>query len=127
MLNNGEYGNILKELKTFSKLKNDYNVIIRVVLDYTVSSQEDIELLALELPEYDISTIVSSTMMYSDNPVDNIIFSQNISSKSSIGVVAASNMWLQRHHKLCSNAGLFGFRSNSINFLSSLQKMVYNN
>lgn len=127
MLNNGEYGNILKELKTFSKLKSDYNVIIRVIVDYTLSTQEDIEMLALELPEYDISTMISSTMMYTDNPVDNVIFSQNISSKSSIGVVAASNMWLPRHHQLCSNAGLFGFRSNSINFLSKLQKMVYNN
>lgn len=127
LLNSGHYGLILKELTTLSKIKKDYNLVIRVLLDYTASTEDDILTLAYELPEVDIETVVSSTMMYSDTPVDNIIFSQNISSKTNISVIAASNMWLPKHHKLCKNAGVSGFRSNSIHFLSNLQKMVYNN
>ncbi len=123
---NNQFGEIMEELQICKKICDDNNVILRPVIDYKDLEVEDIVYLCQELTNISIFSLVTSTMVYTDTPIDNIILCQAITRNTAVSPITASNMWIDRHWKLAENAGINTFRTNSTRFVANLQKTVYN-
>ena len=60
-------------------------------------------------------------MLYFEEPVDNLILAGNLE-QSSIQSIVCANFNSEHQFNLIKNAGIYGIRSSSYNFLSKIKK-----
>lgn len=126
LLGEEQYGQIINELVPYSEMCKNYNVIPRVLIEYKFIEEKYIKNLALLLKNANIKYLITSTMNYVDDYVDNLIISERIHS-CGVNTICASSMWLDRHIALFPKTKNYAIKTNSINFVKKYINLVYNN
>lgn len=126
LIHENRFIEIIEEFQIYKKICNNSNVILRPVIEPKDLYYKDIIFLSQLLAKEEFTTIVLSTMLYFEEPVDNLILAGNLE-QSSIQSIVCANFNSEHQFNLIKNAGIYGIRSSSYNFLSKIKKMVYNN
>ena len=126
LLNAEEYGQIINELNSYTKICKSYGVIVRLVLEYKLIEEKYIKNLALLLKNAGVEYMITSTTIYVGDYVDNLIIGERIAS-SGVKSICASAMWLERHLNIFPTTKNYAIKTNSLNFIKKYQNMVYNN
>jgi len=118
LLVNRKYDQIREDIKKNIDSANGKE--LRYILEYRKFDHQILTKICEILVSSGIKTIYPSSGFFIDNLDDNIIASTFLHNKTSIKTIINGNAWTNAHFKQVLSSGMYGFSSNSITTLQSL-------
>jgi deoxyribose-phosphate aldolase len=111
-LTNNDKKNFFNDLNTCSTLAHTNKIEIRFIVDYKLFSIQDfVAICSLIRQKTGITTIISSSGVFADDPNENIIACEAVQ-KIGINTICYSQLLNKRHLPLLRSAGIYGARFN---------------
>jgi deoxyribose-phosphate aldolase len=117
---------LIKDLKSKIDICKDRKLSLRIMLDYRLYNNLELNLIGKILSTTGIEYVFPSTGLEKEDVVDNIIAAKELKD-CGLNVICNGNIWLEKHIQLIKNTNLFGVRIHSPFTITNLLKCVLKN
>jgi deoxyribose-phosphate aldolase len=119
LIKDRKYDKIEDELKTFSRICNDYGADFRVMLQHSLYPMAESIALALLMEDCGVSYCLPASGFHNDDVYDNLLICSAIEEKTSIKTICNGHIWLEKQYNSVIRRDIFGLRVYSLNLFSS--------
>lgn len=120
---NRKYDKLRDDIKNSIAICQQYNIIIRYILEYRVFNHETLAKTCQILKGLGIEYALPSSGHMIDDINDNLIASKYLMAKSNINIIANGNIWTDKQAESVKSAGIYGVR---LHYISALELFLKN-
>lgn len=111
---NRQFTKLHDDLKAMYSICHDFNMVLRVMIDYRIMSNEDLLYIADIIHMANIDIIYPSTHSIPDDIADSLILANVISTHSKLSVMINPNIWSKLQYEKISHSGVYGVQFRNI-------------
>ena len=119
LVRDGKYSKIEAEIKTLTRMCEDYGASPRIMMQHNLHSMKESLALARFMQDLEVPYILPASGFHNDDMYDNLVLCSSIEEKTDIKTIFNGHIWLESQYKNVIGSNIFGLRLYSFNLLSS--------